>query len=160
MKLVVIAVGKLKSGPERELCARYAERLKATSRSLGFGALTVIELGESAQRRSEDRMAEEARAILGAVPDGATLVAFDERGAMPDSDGFAAMLRKQREANVPALALVIGGPDGLGPEVRARAGDILCFGRMTMPHQIVRALVFEQLYRATTIVSGHPYHRV
>lgn len=159
MKLVVIAVGRLKSGPERELCERYAARLKATMRAVGLGALQVIELGESSQRRSEDRMAEEARAILAAVPEGAMLIALDERGTMPDSDGFAAILRRQREANVPALVLVIGGPDGLGPEVRARAGEIFCFGRMTMPHQIVRALVFEQLYRATTILSGHPYHR-
>lgn len=159
MKLIVIAVGRLKAGPERDLCERYAARLKATTRAVGFGALQIIELGESAQRRAEYRMAEEARAILAAVPEGAALIAMDERGAMPDSEAFSDMLKRRRADNVSAVVFVIGGPDGLAAEVRAKAHDVFCFGRMTMPHQIVRALVFEQLYRATTILSGHPYHR-
>lgn len=159
MKLVVIAVGRLKSGPERELCDRYAERFRVLTKAVGVTAFQIVELAESNNRRAEDRMQDEAERIAAAVPAGAGLVLFDERGQSPTSDGFAAMLRKQREAGVAALALVIGGPDGLHPSLREGAASVLSFGRMTMPHQIVRALAFEQLYRAATILTGHPYHR-
>lgn len=159
MKLIVVAVGRLKAGPERELCRRYAERLKGAARSLGVSAFVECELSESGQRRAEDRMAEEARAILAAIPEGAAIAALDERGRSLDSAEFAGWLQQKRALGPAALALVIGGPDGLSPGLRERADLILSFGRMTMPHQIVRALALEQLYRAATIVAGHPYHR-
>ena len=159
MKLVVIAVGRLKSGPERELCERYAERFRVIAKAIGVSAFQILELAESGSRRAEDRMQDEAERIAAAIPAGATLMVFDERGRSPASEAFADMLRKQREAGVPALALVIGGPDGLHVSLRDKATSILSFGQMTMPHQIVRALAFEQLYRAATILTGHPYHR-
>lgn len=159
MKLILIAVGRLKAGPERELCDRYAERLRLGARAVGVASVSQVEISESPQRRAEDRMAEEARAILAATPPDAALMLFDERGAAIDSAGFAGLLRRQREAGVAALAAAVGGPDGLAPELREKARHVLSFGRMTMPHQIIRALVFEQFYRATTILTGHPYHR-
>lgn len=160
MKLDVIAVGRLKAGPERELVSRYADRLRATGRSIGLDGPRLVELPESPARRDLDRKAEEAQAILGQLGEGARLVAFDETGACLDSAAFAKILGEWRDSGVPAAAFVIGGADGLGEAVRARASLTLAFGRMTMPHQIVRALVLEQLYRAATILSGHPYHRV
>lgn len=160
MKITVIAVGRMKAGPERSLCERYSERFHAIAKSLGVQDFRLIELGESNQRRSDDRMQDEARDIAGHIPDSATLILFDERGKTLTSPQFAEKIQSFRADGVQNLALVIGGPDGLHPSLRQRAGLILSFGAMTMPHQIVRALVFEQLYRAATILTGHPYHRV
>lgn len=160
MKLDIIAIGRLKAGPERELVARYAERLKGGGRAIGFEPPRLVELAESQARRDLDRKAEEATAILAQCPDPFRLVAFDETGTTLDSAGFARNLGEWRDSGVPGVSFVIGGADGLGEAVRARAALTLSFGRMTMPHQIVRALVLEQLYRASTILSGHPYHRV
>lgn len=159
MKLHLVTVGRLKSGPERTLCERYGERFLAICRSIGIPEFRQIELTESHQRRAEDRMADEARAIEAAVPEGARLMLFDERGKSLSSPEFADMLRSAREASAAHLALVIGGPDGLDPALRARAQGVLSFGRLTLPHQIVRVLALEQLYRAATILTGHPYHR-
>lgn len=157
--MLLIAVGRLKSGPERALCDRYAERFQTLAKTIGITGFQTVELAESNSRRTEDRMQDEAERIVAAIPAGAALMLFDERGQSPTSDAFAVMLRKQREIGVSALVLVIGGPDGLHPSLRERAAMILSFGQMTMPHQIVRALAFEQLYRAATILTGHPYHR-
>ena len=160
MKLIILTVGRLKSGPERELCERYAERLKAIAKAIGITGVQIAELSESNSRRPEDRMRDEADRLLAALPDGAHLVLLDERGTSPTSEAFAGMIRKQRDAGAGALAFVIGGPDGLHATLREKAGQVLSFGALTMPHQIVRALLFEQLYRAGTILTGHPYHRV
>jgi 23S rRNA (pseudouridine1915-N3)-methyltransferase len=160
VKLDVIAVGRLKSGPERELVVRYAERLKGMGRALALDGPRLIELAESQTRRDIDRKTEEAGQILAQVPDGYRLVAFDEGGTSLDSAGFARILGEWRDSGVPGTSCVIGGADGLGEAVKVRAALTLSFGRMTMPHQIVRALVLEQLYRAATILSGHPYHRI
>lgn len=160
MKLDVIAIGRLKAGPERELVLRYAERLKGMGRALALDGPRLIELGESQARRDIDRKTEESTQILSQVPDGYRLIAFDEGGTSLDSAGFARILGEWRDSGVPGTSFVIGGADGLGEAVRAKAALTLSFGRMTMPHQIVRALVLEQVYRAATILSGHPYHRI
>ena len=126
MRLAVIAVGRLKDGPERELCERYRERGLALGRGIGLSGPDIVEITEGRGRRPEERKREEAQAILAKVQPG----------------------------------LIIGGADGLSEEIRDRADITLAFGALTIPHQIVRALVLEQLYRAMTIISGHPYHRV
>lgn len=159
MKIDVVAVGKLKAGPERDLVARYAERLKGMGRAIAFDGPRLMEIGESPARRDLDRKTEEAQAILAQVPDNHRVVLFDERGASLDSAGFARILGEWRDSGVAGVSFVIGGADGLDPSLREKAALVLGFGRMTMPHQIVRALVLEQLYRAATILAGHPYHR-
>ena len=158
MKLSVIAVGRLKAGPERELSARYAERFQQSGRALGLAGPTIVELAESQARSAESRKAQEAAAIIAAFPADALLVALDERGRSPSSAEFAADLARWRDAGRD-VAFAIGGADGLGEEVRAKAAVTLSFGRTTLPHQLVRILLLEQLYRAATILSGHPYHR-
>ena len=158
MRLVVIAVGRLKGGPERDLTERYRGRAEALGRSSGFAPLEIIEISESRARRDADRRAEEARATLERAPSTA-LVAFDERGSPLTSEGFAERLGGWRDRGLPSLGLVIGGADGLDPSVRERAALVLAFGAMTLPHQLVRVLVLEQLYRGLTILAGHPYHR-
>ena len=159
MKLFLLGVGRLKSGPERELVARYAERCVATGRKLGFPAFEMREIDESRARRPEDRKAEEAAALAALLPAGAKKICLDERGKIISSEDFAQKIGEWRDAGAPACAVVIGGPDGLDPAMRGKADLTLAFGAMTWPHQIVRALAAEQMFRAMTILSGHPYHR-
>ena len=158
MRLSLLAVGRLKSGPERELVERYRQRIDGMGRSLGLSGLDHVEVPESRARREDDRRVEEASALLDRAGP-SVLIVFDERGKSPSSEAFAARIRQWRDEGRPGIACVIGGPDGLDPAVRQRAGLVVSFGALTMPHQIVRALVVEQLYRALTIIAGHPYHR-
>ena len=158
MRLSLLAVGRLKSGPERELVERYRQRIDAMGRSLGLTGLDHAEIAESRARREHDRRLEEASALLDRARS-SVLVVFDERGKSPSSEAFAARIRQWRDEGRPGIACVIGGPDGLDPAVRRRADLVVSFGALTMPHQIVRALVAEQLYRALTIIARHPYHR-
>ena len=158
MKLAIVAVGRLKSGPERELVERYRGRIAGMAGALGCSGLDIAELPEGRGRREDDRRAEEATAIRARLG-GAALVVFDERGRSLGSEAFAGRLRDWRDQGRAAMACVIGGPDGLDQTLRDAADLTLSFGAMTLPHQIVRALVAEQIYRALTILSGHPYHR-
>lgn len=159
MRLVLIAVGRMKSGPERELVARYADRVTQAARSAGLTGFDLREIDESRARRPEDRKAEEAKAIRALLPAGARLVLLDERGKTPDSPAFAADLGRARDSGVPALVFAIGGPDGHDTDLRREAAGLIAFGAMTWPHQLVRVMAAEQLYRALTILTGHPYHR-
>lgn len=159
MKLILGAVGRLKAGPERDLAARYVERARAAARPLGLAGPEVRELEESRARRAEDRKAEEARALLALVPPGGRIAVLDERGASISSEDFAGRLARARDDGAPAFTFFVGGPDGLDEALRARAGLVLAFGAMTWPHQLVRIMAAEQIYRAMTILSGHPYHR-
>lgn len=159
MRLALIGVGRLKSGPERELFDRYFKRVSDLARSQGLSGVELREVEEGRARRAEDRQAEEARAILAAAPKGAWLTALDERGAAMTSAQWAGEIGKARDQAAPAYAVVIGGPDGLDPALRAQARTVLSFGAMTWPHQLVRVMASEQLYRALSILGGHPYHR-
>ena len=160
MRIAVIAVGRLKSGPERELADRYRERAVALGRGLGVSSLDLTELPESRARRGADRQDEEGAAILAQVPHDARLIAYDERGRSDlGSETLAERVRVWRDAACPVLGVAIGGPDGLSAEVRTRADLILAFGAATLPHGLVRVLALEQVYRTLTILSGHPYHR-
>jgi 23S rRNA (pseudouridine1915-N3)-methyltransferase len=158
LRLSILAVGRLKHGPERELVERYRQRIEGIGRSLGLSGPDMVELPESRARREDDRRAEEAVALLERAGPFAAIV-FDERGKSPTSEAFAERLKLWRDEGRPGLACIIGGPDGLDPVLRKRADLVVSFGALTMPHQIVRALVVEQLYRALTILAGHPYHR-
>ena len=159
MRVVVIAVGRLKQGPERELAERYRQRFDDLGRKLGFRGLDIREIAESRAREPDARIAEEAAAILAAIPENAVLVALDERGQNIDSSAFAQKLGHWRDHAVANTTFVIGGADGLSPELQGKAKLQVAFGAATWPHQMVRVLLLEQLYRAATILAGHPYHR-
>lgn len=159
MRILTCCIGRMKAGAERELVARYLDRAKAGGRSLGLSGFEVSEHGESAARRAEDRMTEEGAMILSAIPQGARLCLLDPRGKNLSSEDFAARIGRERDGGAAAFACVIGGADGLSPDLRARADLLLAFGAATFPHQLVRVMLAEQLYRATTILLGHPYHR-
>lgn len=159
MRIIVIAIGRLKQGPERELAERYRERFDDIGRKLGFRGLEIHEIPESRARDAAARIAEEAATISALIPDRSSIIALDERGETIDSAGFARHLGRWRDESVPTAVCLIGGADGLSPELRRRAKLGVAFGRATWPHQIVRVMLLEQIYRAATILSGHPYHR-
>jgi 23S rRNA (pseudouridine1915-N3)-methyltransferase len=159
MRLVVVSIGRLKQGPERELADRYRERFEDIGRKLGFRGLEIHEIAESRVRDAPTRIAEEAAAISAAIPDKSVLVALDERGDNVDSAAFARHLGGWRDAQVAHTIFVIGGADGLSPDLRRRARLRMAFGSATWPHQMVRVMLLEQIYRAATILAGHPYHR-
>ena len=160
MRLILISIGRLKQGPERELAERYRERFDDLGRKLGFRGLDVHEIPESRARDAATRIAEEAVAISALVPDKAALVALDERGANIDSATFARHLGRWRDESVANTIFAIGGTDGLSPDLRRKAKLTMAFGSATWPHQMVRVMLLEQIYRAATILAGHPYHRV
>ena len=159
MRLLLIAVGRLKAGPERDLFERYANRLAEVTRTVGISGFEWREIEEGRSRRAEERQAEEARAIRAALPAGCKFVLCDERGKALSSAEFAADVRAARDSGEAAYALVLGGPDGLDPKLRAEARRVIAFGAMTWPHQLARIMAAEQTYRAVTILAGHPYHR-
>ena len=158
MKLAVVAVGRLKAGPERELAERYRARIDQIARSSGFSPVEMIEIPESRARREADRRSEEATLIRERTRLGLA-IAFDERGRSLTSEAFAEKLRRWRDEGRPAAAFLIGGADGLDPALRDRADLTVSFGALTLPHQLVRVLALEQIYRSLTILAGHPYHR-
>jgi 23S rRNA (pseudouridine1915-N3)-methyltransferase len=159
MRLVVISIGRLKQGPERELAERYRERFDDIGRKLGFRGLSIQEIPESRARDSAARISEEAAAILAAVPAKSALVALDERGDNVDSSAFARHLGRWRDEQISDTIFAIGGADGLSPDLRRKAKLSIAFGSATWPHQMVRVMLLEQIYRAATILAGHPYHR-
>ena len=159
MRILVIAIGRLKQGPERELAERYRERFDDIGRKLGFRGLEIHEIPESRARDAAARISEEAAAISALIPDKSAIVALDERGETIDSPAFARHLGRWRDESVPTAVFLIGGADGLSPDLRRRAKLGIAFGKATWPHQMVRVMLLEQIYRAATILSGHPYHR-
>src|SRR3954468_7133650 len=159
MRVVVIAVGRLKQGPERELAGRYREWFDEIGRRLGFRGLEVHEIPESRARDAATRMVEETTAISLQIPDKSVLVALDERGESLGSATLAKQLGGWRDEGAANTIFVIGGADGLSPDLRRKAKLRLAFGAATWPHQMVRVMLLEQLYRAATILAGHPYHR-
>lgn len=158
VRLAILAIGKMKDGPERALQIRYLDRARAIGRQLGYMSIDLIELPEGRAQRAEDRKAEEGRAILDRIDD-RLMIALDENGDAPTSDEFALLLQDFNRRGEKLVSFVIGGADGLAQDVLARANKRIAFGAMTLPHQLARILLAEQIYRAMTLASGHPYHR-
>jgi 23S rRNA (pseudouridine1915-N3)-methyltransferase len=159
MRIIVAAVGRLKAGPETELAERYRKRAGQTGRSLGLRDVEIIEIRESRADDAAKRMLEESIAIANIIPPGAAVALLDAQGDNLDSASLAAQLAKFRGNDRPAMVFVIGGADGLAASLRAKAELRISFGAATWPHQLVRVMLLEQIYRATTILTGHPYHR-
>ena len=156
MRVHIIAVGRLRAGPEKDLIDDYLTRFDRTGRSLGLGPARVIEVED----RKGGGMGAEATLLRKAIPDGAVLVALDERGRVETSPEFARRLAGWRDQGRGDLALIIGGADGIDPTLRSEADFALSFGKMVWPHMLVRVMLSEQLYRASSILAGAPYHRV
>ncbi|HXF55800.1 MAG TPA: 23S rRNA (pseudouridine(1915)-N(3))-methyltransferase RlmH [Hyphomicrobiaceae bacterium] len=159
MRLLITAIGRLKDGPERILYRRYAERIDRTGRGIALGPLDLVEIGESRAASAKMRADEEAQRLLDKARGADLLIALDERGRQLSSAAFAGLIRDARDRGVGLAAFLIGGPDGHGEAVRKEAGLMLSLGLLTLPHGLTRLVLTEQLYRAVTILSGHPYHR-
>ena len=156
MRVHILAVGRLRSGPEKTLIDDYLTRFDRTGRALGLGPARVLEVED----RKGGGMAAEAALLARAVPKGAVICVLDERGKVETSPAFAQRLGGWRDNGRSDLALVIGGADGIDAALRGRADHALSFGKMVWPHMLVRVMVAEQLYRAASILAGGPYHRV
>ncbi len=159
MRIVVAAVGRLKQGPERELSERYRKRAADAGRGIGFRGVEIIEIRESKAREGDKRMLEESIALANVIPEGAVTIVLDERGENLDSLAFTREIMLWRDAGRATAIFAIGGADGLAASLRERADLRLAFGAATWPHQLVRIMLLEQLYRAATLLAGHPYHR-
>ena len=158
MRIVIAAVGRLKRGPESDLAERYRERAVKSGRGIGLRSVEIVEIAESRARDAQRRMLEESIALANIIPKDAATVLLDPRGEPVDSNAFAKRISGWNDGGRDA-AFVIGGPDGLAPTLSDEADLRLAFGALTWPHQLVRIMLLEQIYRATTILSGHPYHR-
>jgi 23S rRNA (pseudouridine1915-N3)-methyltransferase len=159
MRIVVAAVGRLKRGAESELSERYRKRAAQTGRQAGWRALEIVEIRESRADNADKRTIEESIALANVIPDKAAVVLLDSRGDNLDSASLAAQLVRWRTEDRPAVVFLIGGADGLAATLAEKAELRLAFGAATWPHQLVRAMLLEQIYRSATIITGHPYHR-
>jgi len=159
MRLLIAAVGKLKQGPERELFAHYLGRAEAAGRKLHLSPLTVLEVAESKATTAGARIQAEAEALLAKVPSSHRLVCLDRQGEALSSTALAELLAKWRDGGGEGVAFLIGGADGLPPQTLAKAAKAISLGPMTLPHGLARIVLAEQIYRAATILAGHPYHR-
>jgi 23S rRNA (pseudouridine1915-N3)-methyltransferase len=155
MRVQIVAVGRLRSGPERVLVDDYLTRFDRGGRALGLGPARVIEVED----RKGGGMVAEAQLLEKAIPAGALVCIMDERGQDMTSPDFANRLAAWRDEGRGDVSFVIGGADGIDPALRARADFALSFGKMVWPHMLVRVMLAEQLYRAATILAGGPYHR-
>ena len=159
MRLVVLAVGHARGTNEGALCDEFCRRAAAMGKVLGFSAIQVQEIAVSRQRDADARVREEGERLARRVPDMAHAICLDAKGKGMTSDAVAEMLGAMRDAGARDLAFLIGGPDGLNVAPKVKPGRSLAFGPQTWPHLLVRAMLAEQIYRAMTILAGHPYHR-
>lgn len=155
MRLVIAAVGRMKTGPEAQLCADYLARAGQAGRGIG---LYPIEERSVEARQAGDK-AQEAALLGGVIAPGAKRVLLDERGENWPSLLLAQKLAGWRDGGWPAAVFLIGGPDGHGDRLRDEPHDLFALGAQTWPHRLVRVMLAEQLYRAVTILCGSPYHR-
>ena len=150
MKITLLAIGKAR-GVEAEWAQEYQKRLGASVEIHEFAAPKSLPPAETQKA--------EAQLLLKAIPDKSFVVLLDERGKDLSSRDFAAKLSNWQDQGTSNLVFLIGGADGVTEEIRKRANFMLCFGKLTWPHRLVRVMLLEQIYRAKQIIAGHPYHR-
>ncbi|GJL95963.1 MAG: ribosomal RNA large subunit methyltransferase H [Hyphococcus sp.] len=159
MRLMIAAIGKTRSGPLSDLSADYLARAQRDGRNLGFTGPDLMEFEAPRGLSGAKRQTSESALLMGAAPPSANLIRLDERGKAYTSEDFAALLGKWRDEGVNTAAFFIGGADGYDKVLREKAPFSISFGAATWPHMLVRVMLAEQIYRAMTILSGHPYHR-
>lgn len=159
MRIAIHAVGRMKAGPEQDLAARYFDRFAKSGGTIGLDFAGVAEVPESRAANGAERKRAETGQLIAALPAGGALIILDERGRNLGSEDIATRIATLRDAGTKHLTIAIGGPDGHDAAARERADLVLSFGAQTWPHQLVRVMLAEQLYRVVTILSGHPYHR-
>jgi len=150
MQLFIVAVGKARGSAEHQLAEEWLRRLPEG------GSIREV---ESKIRVGAKRIDDEGRRLLKAMPDGAAIAILDPRGKDHSSEDLAALIGAWRDNGYGSAAFAIGGADGHATHVRQKAFCTISFGRATWPHMLCRAMLAEQLYRASMILAGHPYHR-
>ncbi|MEQ8824399.1 MAG: 23S rRNA (pseudouridine(1915)-N(3))-methyltransferase RlmH [Filomicrobium sp.] len=159
MRLTIAAIGRLKSGPEAALVERYTDLAKGLGRSCSLGPVQILEFPEARTPQRDQRRNDEAKRLLSATKDASVHVLLDERGNQFSSDDLASFLSRSRDDGAREIAFLIGGADGHGEPARKACPTTLSLSKLTLPHGLARIMLAEQLYRAITIVAGHPYHR-
>lgn len=159
MKITVHAVGRMKAGPERELADRFFERFAKSGPAIGLEFSGLVEIAEGRAQTANERRREEGQKLQTLLQQGTALILLDERGRDLSSEDFAGRIGLLRDGGRKALVIAIGGADGHDQSLRDQAELVVSFGAQTWPHQLVRVMLGEQLYRAATILAGHPYHR-
>jgi 23S rRNA (pseudouridine1915-N3)-methyltransferase len=159
MRLQVLAIGRLKAGPEKTLAQEYQSRLEGLGRKAGITKLQVTDFVESQAQTASQRQNEEAKILAAALSPKAFTLVLDERGKPFTSEAFSKLLQRHLDHGTPDLAFLIGGPDGHSTATRKNCGQLISLGEMTWPHRLVRVMLLEQIYRAVTIMVNHPYHR-
>lgn len=149
MRLIIGCVGRLKRGSQSDLFRHYLDRVCSVGKAAGFTKVDLLEVPESSG----------ISGLRSKIPDGAKVFLFDERGRTLSSRSFTDILQGFMLEGVDCWCGIIGGFDGIDSSWRESADDVISFGSWTLPHQLVRILVAEQLYRSATILTGHPYHR-
>ncbi|WP_256754413.1 23S rRNA (pseudouridine(1915)-N(3))-methyltransferase RlmH [Mesorhizobium sp. Mes31] len=159
MKISVHAVGRMKAGPEKQLADRYFERFAKSGPPVGLEFAGVAEIAEGRPQTANERRREEGQRLQTQLQPGMALILLDERGKSFSSEEFAGRIGLLRDGGRKAVVIAIGGADGHEQSLRDQADLVVSFGALTWPHQLVRVMLGEQLYRVATILSGHPYHR-
>jgi len=159
MRIAVHAVGRMKAGPEAELADRFFDRFARSGPAVGLYFSGLTEIQESRAQSAAERQRAESESLANSLMSGAALILLDERGRDLASADIATRIASERDSGRKSLVIAIGGPDGHDESLRRTATLTLSFGRQTWPHQMVRIMLAEQLYRVATILSGHPYHR-
>lgn len=159
MRISILAVGHDKAAPETTLCDGYLRRVERQGRTIGVTAVRTENLGESKRDTVAGRTAQEAERLMAGVRPGSRIIVLSERGTQHTSAAFAALLRRFLDDGETELSFLIGGPDGHDTTLEARADLLMSLGKMTWPHRLARVMLAEQIYRAVTILTNHPYHR-
>ena len=152
MQIVIGAIGRLRAGPEAALLEHFQKRITAWP--------VAVREFELKRKVAPERAADaEGELLMSAVSDGAHVIVLDEAGKLATSAGLATDMGELQDGGIQTLVFLIGGADGHGDAVRARADRTIAFGRNTWPHLMMRAMLAEQIYRAQQIIARHPYHR-
>jgi len=159
VRLLILCVGHARGTSEGALTDDFTGRAVNMGRRMGIPDVSVEEVSVSKSRETPKRMQDEAERLAARIPEGSQVVLLDAKGKGMTSEDFAEMIGALRDAGTKHLVFVIGGPDGLGKLPGIKPGRSLAFGPQTWPHLMVRAMLSEQVYRALTILAGHPYHR-
>ena len=159
MKVLIAAIGKLRAGPEATLVEDYLARARNCGRNIGFSGPLLTEMEAPNNLQGDARQVREGDLLLKSARDFERLIILDETGVNLSSAKFAKMMREMRDQGIGGAAFLIGGADGHGEKIKTQAAQTLSFGAATWPHMMARAMLAEQIYRAMTILSGHPYHR-
>jgi 23S rRNA (pseudouridine1915-N3)-methyltransferase len=151
MRITILAVGKIRNSIFSELYELYIKRLR--------WEILLYEIESHTKSNWNEQQKDEAIRLIALIPSNACVISLDERGKLLSSRELASWVGEKIEEGTKDICLIIGGPNGLGPNILLKSNLILALGRATWPHLMVRGMIAEQIYRVQQILSGHPYHR-